>query len=820
MYIWDSKTPGNPGSRLVIQDDGNLVIYRPNNVPIWNTETGVPQFPSAQGDDMQPGEALYPDESIWSANGRFRFIYQTDGNLVLYGPGGPLWNSQTGGKTPGVCVMQNDGNLVIYGPRAVYIWDSKTPGNPGSRLVIQDDGNLVIYRPNNDPIWSITCKAGIQWTNYPATQSLTPYSTCRPSTLDGLIASVREAEASHKRVHPFGSKWSFSDCAFTPDYVIDTTDFNRQLQTVQRALKPGQSLKIYHVEAGIKIRNLYENLNGLGLGLETMGGASGQTLAGAVSTGTHGGDKFMSPLSDSVLAIHLVGTRGTQFWIEPSNGITDPALLKERVVQNIDPKNIIYDDATFNSCLVSMGCMGIIYAVVLKVRPQYDLVETTVETTWQSFRENASAYLKDPKNRFLQVIVNPYPNSKNQNLCLVTTRSEASATKPGQRPAGNRETAVKKMIGSFGIDQQLLLKQKGVFDVKGLSDEQALAKIVEGVLTYTPEERPKMIEHYWKIVQYGMACRNFRGLSHSVMDLGYGTPIPSSQPGHSIEMFFPIIPESGKLGFADFVNRAIEGFGTAAYTFFAGYMSLRFTGPSRAYLGMQRWNPTCSVEISILQGVRKLPDLLGGHLNIGLKGGGYAHWGQHIEWAHTSHGSVYPGYLKWRQIYAKMSSNFTVRTFENALSLRWNLTTPNDAYFISQTAPEVMEPGQTQSVTVTMENTGISTWTRQGLFRLGSQTTNDIDVWSIKRVDVPTDVLPGERVTFRFNITAPNKEIGSGRTYFFQWRMLQEFVEWFGIVNPLTPVRVVPIQGTTAVGTQTSGNFQHQLLQVQYEMLY
>ena len=49
------------------------------------------RYPSAQGDDMQPGEALYPGESIWSANGRYRFIYQTDGNLVLYGPGGALW---------------------------------------------------------------------------------------------------------------------------------------------------------------------------------------------------------------------------------------------------------------------------------------------------------------------------------------------------------------------------------------------------------------------------------------------------------------------------------------------------------------------------------------------------------------------------------------------------------------------------------------------------------------------------------------------------------------------------------------------------------
>ena len=37
-----------------------------------------------------------------------------------------------------------------------------------------------------------------------------------------------------------------------------------------------------------------------------MGGSSGQTLAGAISTGTHGGDKFIAPLADSVVAIHLI----------------------------------------------------------------------------------------------------------------------------------------------------------------------------------------------------------------------------------------------------------------------------------------------------------------------------------------------------------------------------------------------------------------------------------------------------------------------------------------------------------------------------------
>ena len=63
--------------------------------------------------------------------------------------------------------------------------------------------------------------------------------------------------------------------------------------------------------------------------------------------------------------------------MEPSAGITDPVLLRHHVVPGVEPGNIIYDDELFNACLVSLGCLGVVYAVVLRVREQYDLVETT-----------------------------------------------------------------------------------------------------------------------------------------------------------------------------------------------------------------------------------------------------------------------------------------------------------------------------------------------------------------------------------------------------------------------------------------------------------
>ena len=154
--VWASNTNGNPGSRLVMQNDGNAVIYRPNNTPVWATNTVVPSGPTATGSAMTAGQMLYAGQSIQSASGRFQFIMQADGNLVLYEMPGrvPLWASGTNGKRVAVCAMQGDGNLVLYeaGPHAD--WASNTNGNPGSRLVVQDDGNVVIYRTNNTAAWA------------------------------------------------------------------------------------------------------------------------------------------------------------------------------------------------------------------------------------------------------------------------------------------------------------------------------------------------------------------------------------------------------------------------------------------------------------------------------------------------------------------------------------------------------------------------------------------------------------------------------------------------------------------------------------------
>jgi hypothetical protein len=113
----------------------------------------------------------------------------------------------------------------------------------------------------------------------------------------------------------------------------------------------------------------------------------------------------------------------------------------------------------------------------------------------------------------------------------------------------------------------------------------------------------------------------------------------------------------------------------------------------------------------------------------------------------------------------------------------------NGATFVSQSVPSTMAAGGTYAVSVTMSNTGTSTWTAGSEYRLGSQNPQDNQTWGVVRVMLGANesVAPGQSKTFTFNVTAPS----SAGTYAFQWRMLQELVMWFGQYSPSLSIAVV-----------------------------
>lgn len=107
-----------------------------------NAMSQQPQVPYCS--DLQPGDTLFANHSVYSADGRFRLIMQGDGNLVEYGPGGAWWSAMTTGTTGARFVLQGDGNGVIYNGANQAVWANMTMNN-GAWINVQNDGNIVTY---------------------------------------------------------------------------------------------------------------------------------------------------------------------------------------------------------------------------------------------------------------------------------------------------------------------------------------------------------------------------------------------------------------------------------------------------------------------------------------------------------------------------------------------------------------------------------------------------------------------------------------------------------------------------------------------------
>lgn len=112
-------------------------------------------------DRLKAGEVIQTNGTLRSPNRKYALILQGDGNFVLYIDGGSaLWASNTGDYRKAVKgLLQDDGNLRLFDESNREKWSSRTggEGNASSVLIIQDDGNVVI-NSDGKVIWETETK--------------------------------------------------------------------------------------------------------------------------------------------------------------------------------------------------------------------------------------------------------------------------------------------------------------------------------------------------------------------------------------------------------------------------------------------------------------------------------------------------------------------------------------------------------------------------------------------------------------------------------------------------------------------------------------
>ncbi len=205
-----------------------------------------------------------------------------------------------------------------------------------------------------------------EWVNWAGDQRCRPAQAVRPRSREELAEAIAGAAASGRRVSVAGSGHSFTEAAMTGELMLHVEALAGVLDA-----DPGSGL--VRVGGGTVLARLNEELARLGLAMENLGDIDSQTIAGAISTGTHGTGARLRNLSAQVEAIELVLADGS---VRHLSAATHPELLR--------------------AARVGVGALGAISAVTLRCVPAFTLrrVDTpeSREAVLDSFQQRADEH--------------------------------------------------------------------------------------------------------------------------------------------------------------------------------------------------------------------------------------------------------------------------------------------------------------------------------------------------------------------------------------------------------------------------------------------
>ncbi|WP_315096395.1 D-arabinono-1,4-lactone oxidase [uncultured Cellulomonas sp.] len=184
------------------------------------------------------------------------------------------------------------------------------------------------------------------WQNWARTASASPRRVLHPRDLGELVSGVRDGASEGLRVRPVGGGHSFTPVAVT-DGVHIRLD---ALDAFERVAPQDHGTTHVTVGAGIRLGALNAGLAERGLAMRNLGDIDKQSVAGAISTGTHGTGARLGGLATQVVGARLV--------------TADGAVLETSATQR---------PGLFELARLGMGSVGVLAAVTLEVVPAFRL---------------------------------------------------------------------------------------------------------------------------------------------------------------------------------------------------------------------------------------------------------------------------------------------------------------------------------------------------------------------------------------------------------------------------------------------------------------
>ena len=177
------------------------------------------------------------------------------------------------------------------------------------------------------------------FTNWSRNVEAHPRRIEHPASTAEVVQLLRAARSQGLRVKVYGAAHSFTPIAATDGVLL-------RLDRMNHLLAHDTTTGRVRVQAGISLRALNPALLELGLALPNLGDVDPQSVAGAISTGTHGTGARLHGIAAAVVGIQLVTAEGE--------------------VVEIDEQH-----PWFGAARVSLGALGIVTEVTLQCVPAF-----------------------------------------------------------------------------------------------------------------------------------------------------------------------------------------------------------------------------------------------------------------------------------------------------------------------------------------------------------------------------------------------------------------------------------------------------------------
>ena len=182
-----------------------------------------------------------------------------------------------------------------------------------------------------------------RWSNWAGNQQTGSVLVSKPQTESELQQLVQNAQTSGRRVKAVGSGHSFTAIAVAEEVLVDLSKYDEILAI-------DEINQTVTVQSGIQLSKLNQALYENSLAMQNLGDIAYQTIAGAISTSTHGTGAKFTGIANQVVALRVV--------------LADSSIVECSANVNAE---------LFSCARVGLGAIGLISTVTLKVVPAFNL---------------------------------------------------------------------------------------------------------------------------------------------------------------------------------------------------------------------------------------------------------------------------------------------------------------------------------------------------------------------------------------------------------------------------------------------------------------